>query len=252
MVEKYIEMKFNHAYNLAGGLREKILQNHDEEYIIGFFDLDNITFQRDILKPNKQSILHDFISEAYTSDIEYFEKKMDYELVVNDFECLLSDYNIEYSEKDINPETEIYTEYLLCKIKNHVVQLVSNETFQLLFSDRMFCLKFNSIISEKIKLLKKVNYPDLLVKDGKLVRCTYFPTWVQKAIFLRDKGCCAICLNDLSGLLKTDFHNAIDHIVPLNLGGINDISNFQLLCRTCNLEKLGHTIKTSEYYPTYF
>lgn len=61
---------------------------------------------------------------------------------------------------------------------------------------------------------------------------------------LRDKGSNAVCYKDLTALLKTDFNDAIDHIVPLNLEGINDITNFQLICRECNLEKSRHTIKT--------
>src|SRR5436853_3004298 len=94
------------------------------------------------------------------------------------------------------------------------------------------------------------SWGQLLEKDGKIKRCTYFPEWrVQRSVFLRDKGCCAVCLKDLSGLLKTVYHDAIDHIVPLNLGGTNDITNFQLICQDCNLKKLGHTIVTSEYYP---
>ena len=78
------------------------------------------------------------------------------------------------------------------------------------------------------------------------------PKWVENAVFYRDRGCCAICLTDLSGLFKTDFNKAIDHMVPLNLGGVNDISNFQLICQPCNNEKLGHTAKTGEYYSTYY
>jgi hypothetical protein len=145
-----------------------------------------------------------------------------------------------------------YVTYLTDKVYSDVSSRVADETFQLLFSDRMFCLKFNSLIAETIKPLLVTDHPDLLEKDGKIKRCTYFPEWVQRAVFLRDKGCCAVCLKDLSGLLKTDYHDAIDHIVPLNLGGTNDITNFQLICRDCNLKKLGHTIVTSEYYPKYF
>ena len=29
----------------------------------------------------------------------------------------------------------------------------------------------------------------------------------------------------------------VDHIVPKNLGGVDDISNYQALCYTCNAQK---------------
>ncbi|WP_329767411.1 HNH endonuclease [Bacillus nitratireducens] len=37
----------------------------------------------------------------------------------------------------------------------------------------------------------------------------------------------------------------IDHIVPLQLFGSNDASNFQLLCETCNTSKGARSTATS-------
>ncbi|MBX7261815.1 MAG: HNH endonuclease, partial [Chitinophagales bacterium] len=178
--------------------------------------------------------------------------KADPDMIIEDWESLLSDYKIDFSRSEIDEDEDNYVDYLEIKLKENVVSKIADETFQLLFGDRMFCQKFNEIIAADIQGYLLSDYPDLLEKDGKPKRCAYFPEWVQRAVFLRDKGCCAVCLKDLTGLLKTDFHDAIDHIVPLNLGGINDITNFQLICRDCNLDKSGHTIRTSEFYPTYF
>lgn len=245
MIDKYTEMKFSYTYNYAGFIRNKIFDNKPEEHLDEIIDPD---FDK-LLKPDKETILHDYIQWVIDDEIEYLGRKVE---PIEDWEELLTDYKIPFSKNDIDEDEEIYVDYLEEKIKNNVVQKITNETFQLLFGDRMFCLEFNKIVSEIIKNYAQADLPDYFEKDGVLKRCNYFPTWVQRAVFLRDKGCCAICLTDLKGLLKTDFDKAIDHIVPLNLGGNNDITNLQLVCEKCNLQKLGHTIRTSEHYPTYF
>jgi hypothetical protein len=252
MIDQYKEIKFSYAYNLAGFLREKIFRNSKDDYLNDYFDVSNDLFQDKLLKTCKLTILHDYIKTEFELEIEYLGRKADPDLIEKDWEELLADYKIEYSKSDFDEDDESYVNYLERKINDNISEKIANETFQLLFSDRMFCLKFNSLIADNIKYLELNYYPDLLEADGKLKRCTYFPEWVQRAVYHRDKGCCAVCLKDLTGLLKTDFDAAIDHIVPLNLGGCNDITNFQLICRPCNLKKHGHTIETSELYPTYF
>lgn len=58
-----------------------------------------------------------------------------------------------------------------------------------------------------------------------------------------------MCQRDLSGLIdiEEDFQKHSDHIVPLESGGLNDISNMQLMCKDCNLKK-GHKTDTSHIY----
>lgn len=55
---------------------------------------------------------------------------------------------------------------------------------------------------------------------------------------------------DLTGILSISGSSSenYDHIVPLARGGLNDVTNIQLLCEDCNRQKLHHKAMTSDYY----
>jgi 5-methylcytosine-specific restriction endonuclease McrA len=52
----------------------------------------------------------------------------------------------------------------------------------------------------------------------------------------------------LDGLTAGDF----DHIVPLALGGLNDVTNLQLLCKGCNGTKGGRRRAASNHYRRWY
>jgi 5-methylcytosine-specific restriction endonuclease McrA len=43
-----------------------------------------------------------------------------------------------------------------------------------------------------------------------------------------------------------------DHIVPLAQGGINDVTNIQLLCDKCNLKKTSKNVFTTLKYESWY
>lgn len=133
---------------------------------------------------------------------------------------------------------------------------IANEVFQLLFMNRNVLLQFNQIASEYVHYIEKdeieeQKYKDYFKTDGTLKRVS-IPKWCQKAVFFRDRGRCCFCGRDLSGLFSTESVKHFDHIVPLALGGLNDVANLQLLCSKCNLSKSGSIVRTSSQYEFWF
>jgi hypothetical protein len=53
---------------------------------------------------------------------------------------------------------------------------------------------------------------------------------------------------DLSGLITIGSDKNFDHVVPLAQGGLNDVTNFQLLCDSCNSKKGAGDALTSDFY----
>jgi len=76
-----------------------------------------------------------------------------------------------------------------------------------------------------------------------------WPAWARKAVIARDRGHCAQCDKDLTLELSEADH--IDHIIPLGVGGTNDLSNLQLLCEPCNLAKGRQLIDVRSSVPPY-
>ena len=89
-------------------------------------------------------------------------------------------------------------------------------------------------IIKKMKIDKNKMY---LEKDGIVKQYPYLPKWLKNLVFFRDKGRCQICGKDLTCMLSTDNKINYDYIMPLEQGGTNDPTNFQLTCESCNTSK---------------
>lgn len=121
---------------------------------------------------------------------------------------------------------------------DEAVEQLSKELFYILFQNREFLQRFNYYLAS--------------ANPERIKRCN-IPAWVKRAVMHRERGKCAFCRSELSGLIDCEDTASVhyDHIVPLKEGGLNDVSNIQLLCRKCNLEKSAH-IGTSEIYKDWY
>lgn len=77
------------------------------------------------------------------------------------------------------------------------------------------------------KKLCKINYVKVNVAQ-KTPRKT-LPKDIRLQVYDRDNGICQICGKPLS---VDEF--TVDHIVPLQRGGMNELSNYRCLCKRCN------------------
>lgn len=155
----------------------------------------------------------------------------------------------------LNPKAESFFHYLLdsdCKCisddylefgffngeLDDVLTQMSRELFYVLFQNRDFLFRFNVYMAN--------------ANPARVERCN-IPNWVKRAVKYRDRGRCVCCGIDLSGSFDCEDEGAVhyDHIVSLHEGGINDVSNIQLMCRKCNLSKSGQSFTSTVYKDWY-
>lgn len=233
-----------------------------------------------ILKPEKITLLHKFIEDVFEvyfynevyilKDNEYFD--MDCNEIINFFNNtfinLLNEYNKKIkdvtaeiekldskfennkiSENKYKEKIDNYIDYYLEKVEL-IKEQIAKETFYLLFTNKRFIAEFNSIVAEYICALDKEENKDIFTETDSVKRCTNLPQWLKKAVYFKCNGMCQKCGKDLSNkvYISEDKDLQYDHIVPLERGGINDPTNFQLLCKECNLHKSGKIDESEKFY----
>lgn len=228
-----------------------------------------------LIKPySKHSTLHKYIE--FCIDRLFYESNKDFsEFKIEELEHkqfwineTLDYHNIEHlsfwewykiDERDIEFIDDLIYKYLqeiefsdfYDKLKSQMI----DETFFILFLNRKFLRKFNLNISGVFELQNiddfNVNTLNLLTSKNRLKR-KKVPVWARKAVFYRDRGKCTYCQKDLTGLINIENSYHIDHIVPLNIFGINDVSNLQLLCESCNTSKGSKHSNISKKYEKWY
>jgi HNH endonuclease len=250
---KYEDLRFWDAYSVAEDIRIAIEENPEDELFCEYFLPSREEINRILKSPSKWTLLHQFIQDRYwESRILGFEHENNdaLDLVVYEYLIILDGYEIDHDIYVSEVDEDIMND-AVNKLRELIpVRRIVHETFQLLFSDRGFLTEFNKLVAETVKSLEKIEYPDLLKKNGVLYRKT-LPKWTQRGVFYRDRGRCIQCYKDLSGVMVSGEEVHYDHIVPLAVGGTNDPSNFQLLCCKCNLAKSVKTFSTDKY-PVYW
>ncbi|MEH7116887.1 HNH endonuclease signature motif containing protein [Neobacillus vireti] len=211
-----------------------------------------------VLKPTPMTAIHHYLYffQDIEEELDKIYKNVDnlqwtYDFIVRTLDGV--NMKTDFPEPDFEGCSDKY--HSDCECKRIVEQLIEfveenqdeidkkivHSAFQFVFQDRQFLHDFHlqlaGFIEENIGEIAE-KYPDFVTPRGRIKRA-YFPKWLTEAVFHRDKGTCSNpeCRCDLSHLIRRINIKHIDHIVPLNLFGTNDASNFQLLCETCNTQK---------------
>ncbi|MGG2066941.1 HNH endonuclease [Bacillus sp. S14(2024)] len=267
----WFEMRYYSTYFFANALNNIVHGSINyQEKLEPFLDGELFCY-----KYSKNSALHRFIEycfdiilhETIHQELEDIITRHSYILWIDN---ALLYHNIENSGIDqwlvdkgkakvtLNEDDIVeYYEYLeSIGVMSKLKEIIVEEVFYILFLNREFLMKFNQLISDYQKMKEwddiEINNRDLYIRPGYLQRVTP-PGWVKKAVFFRDRGVCVVCGTDLSNISRIleDREIHYDHIVPLEDGGINDISNMQLTCQPHNHEK-GTGAYTSNRYQKWF
>ncbi|QJT11507.1 HNH endonuclease [Aeromonas sp. 2692-1] len=211
-------------------------------------------------KPDKISILHEYIfamirtyiSRDYRKNSELYDKE-DIDHLIQVFSeyglSLIPLEEYEISSEEVDDGDMFYRWFLSNEdIFMEYWEKVTEDVFHIVFSNRRFLLQFSQSLAEYVEYNKSYINEKVFDKGRKIKRCNRLPIWLKKAVFYRDHGRCVFCLADLSGLLATDRKLHFDHIIPLARWGTNDPSNFQLLCKQCNLKKSCSPGATGLFY----
>lgn len=226
----------------------------------------------------KKSAFHSFIEhivaeffdddmhEKDSSNYDYSKIDSHYKFVPYADDVLkeygFNNYGLDETINDYSDIEKYHTEIYESGILLDLFEIIAEEVFYIMFNNRQVLLQFNYIVAQHMDMfiVDNVEYEEdeeykelrkLFTKKGYLKRVR-IPEWSKKAVFFRDRGRCCFCHEDLSGTLSINSKKHYDHIIPLVQGGLNDVANIQLLCSSCNANKGGAHIKTSDLYERWF
>jgi hypothetical protein len=161
---------------------------------------------------------------------------------------------------------EAWENWLLSHERDVLCAQLAEEMFFILFNNREFLARFNEHLALRVSSLvvedDEANPPkpdgtpgEALVLNSDEQTCLRRaspPDWAKRAVFFRDRGYCCTCGRNLNQNFEPVNHAAYDHIVPLRAGGLNDVTNLQLLCQDCNSEKGPERREANSMYQRWY
>ncbi|KAB2364218.1 hypothetical protein F8517_25270 [Bacillus thuringiensis] len=258
------EWEGNAAITLAAQVVME-LDNINELDVRNWIDLYEIDIKEFCVKPQKFTILHQYIEDIYVFGVDYILDKHFPGSVIGELIPIFDFYKVDYScvgklneewlkeecSGESFEESEEYANQLWLFFKGTLLRVLVHEVFTILYMNKNFLYEFNLQLSEKIRELKVSEFPSILKKNGVIARGR-FPVWLKDGVKFRDKGRCQICGTDLTRTFNRDSAENYDHIIPLELNGSNDPINIQLTCESCNKSKGARNTKFVNSYAPFW
>ena len=110
MSPKFQKFDFSLTYDLAGNIREEVLERPDNGWLLyleEFFEIDDKFVVR-ALSPQKRTILHDIVDYYVGETLHYMVRKTDYFYSANEFLRILRGYGVDVESLGVipsNPES---------------------------------------------------------------------------------------------------------------------------------------------------
>ena len=248
MSSQLVEYKYKDIYRFLSIIQDSV------ENEVSFWNFNEEMFVDAATKFNRITLLDIYVT---TTLFNYYHRmfKKDGDCIESDeidrWIEIMKEYEIipaeEYDE-DVDDASLVWFEKNIENFAD-LFDKISPELVHILFNDKQFLFKFNSLVQKNVKDEEKdYNLPwpkDSLNEDGTIKRQT-IPQWVKNAVYHRDKGHCVFCSRDLTGLVNVLRQSNYDHIIPLKQFGTNDPCNIQLTCEECNKSK-GAQLKMPKY-----
>ena len=156
-----------------------------------------------------------------------------------------------YKRDNWSEQVQYNVEHISMILGEEIIQiarLYATDYAGRVFHDRQFC----ELLANMICFIYEFTGVPIRTEDNsvaiKAVERQSWPTWVMPTLRARERGRCANCGNSFDEL---EGEPQVDHIVPLSLGGINDLVNLQLLCEKCNKQKGGKDQRVTSSIPLY-
>jgi hypothetical protein len=209
-------------------------------------------------------LIHELAAEWVSESIEKQKTKLWYEYALEEYKIEFSSFREWFKSyangREEYDEDDIFFNGYLEEIATPLEKLtdeLTEDIFHLMFTNRQFLQCLNDLISGYVQLYEPFSHEEhegchKLYKKAGVLKRKVAPDWCKKAVYFRDRGRCCSCCKDLSGLTAISNKVHYDHIVPLSHGGINDVTNLQLLCDQCNLQKGAKKMSTSSKYERWF
>jgi hypothetical protein len=190
-----------------------------------------------LFKPSKSTLLHNLISQVIYSDYEHSISKFP-QAMIDAYNGLIDESELKKHKSSVKFDQVDNSWNFDLELLEKAIDEITPTVFTILYADRNLLLAFQKIVQRYVSTLKVTDFPKNLSSDG-VIKRSYIPEWLKKAIFYRDKGRCQLCGKDLTGLISPTYPCSIhiDHMIPLSQGGSNDPINFQLTCKQCNTSK---------------